>query len=124
MPGSLTGQNFRRMVGWPRLDFEFAFSSTVGQAPFQNPVRVKECSPGSGRAAATPGKAVQIYLLPLRVGGADGERAGVRCASHDLGVHGEEAAVQQYLNSQIRICAPKDSENHPSQMCFSFVMYR
>ena len=25
---------------------------------------------------------------PLRVGGADGERAGVRCASHNLRVHG------------------------------------
>jgi len=29
-------------------------------------------------------------FLPLRVGGADGERAGVRCAFHHLGVYERE----------------------------------
>ena len=35
---------------------------------------------------------------PLRVGGADGERAGVRCASHHLGVHGKDAGEGERLN--------------------------
>ena len=90
-------KNIRGRIGWADLSQNRKRASKNpllgGRIPRNKTSRIDPLNHPAQAIIKTQGA-----FPPLRVGGADGERAGVRCASHNLGVHGKDTGEGERQN--------------------------